>query len=64
VEQTCQHFHERGIATLGYDFLIGNDGLPVLSEINAGNVGGYAHLDRVSDAGAVKKLISWILTLR
>jgi glutathione synthase/RimK-type ligase-like ATP-grasp enzyme len=63
VAQTCSAFHNKGIYTLGYDFLVGNDGLPVLSEVNSGNCGGYAHLDRVSDVDAVARLVNWVISL-
>jgi glutathione synthase len=49
VAATWPEYACRGVRTLGYDFLLDDDGLTwILSEINAGNIGGYGRLEQLS----------------
>lgn len=62
VEATCGNYHERGLYTLGYDFLVGDSGQWMLSEINAsGNIGGYGFLERTSGQPVFPRLLDWLL---
>lgn len=61
VAATCGAYHEHGIYTLGYDFLLGDDGAWILSEINAGpNVAGYGEVERTSGVPVYARLLDWI----
>lgn len=64
VRATCAMYHERGIYTLGYDFLLGDSGAWMLSEINAGpNIGGYHWLERTSGVPVFPRLFDWLMNL-
>ncbi|MEL7501735.1 MAG: hypothetical protein AAFN18_04650 [Cyanobacteria bacterium J06554_6] len=62
IEQTYHHYHSRGVYTLGYDFLMDDDGEWILSEVNAGNIGGYDWLEEITGAPIIERLTSWLMT--
>ena len=61
IAKTYEHYSSRGVYTLGYDFLMGNDGEWILSEINAGNIGGYDWHENVTGEPTMTKLIQWLI---
>ena len=44
-----------------YDFLLGDDHRWVISEINAGNIGGFARLETLTGEAVCDRLIRWML---
>lgn len=60
VDKTCGLYHSRGVYTLGYDFLMDDDGTWTLSEINAGNIGGYDWLEEITGEPILDRLIQWM----
>lgn len=62
IERTAPAFQELGVFTLGYDFLLDDDGETwLLSEINAGNIGGYGRLQLTSGLPVYGRLLEWLL---
>ncbi len=61
VEKTYPLFESRKVYTLGYDFLVNDNGSWILSEINAGNVGGFVELSEMNNKEYIKKFAEWIL---
>lgn len=61
VNSTVQNFSAQGIYTLGYDFLMDDDGDWILSEINFGNIGGYNRLEELSGKPIFAQLITWLI---
>ena len=61
VLNTCYKYHDLGVNTLGYDFLYGENGKPVLSEINTGNIGGYTQLEEMYGIKVYDKFINWLI---
>ncbi|NER39047.1 MAG: hypothetical protein F6J93_34695 [Oscillatoria sp. SIO1A7] len=61
IEGTVEHYRSRGLLTLGYDFLMDEGGTWRISEINAGNVGGFARLELLSQQPVMERLISWLV---
>ncbi len=61
IANTYDHYSRRGVYTLGYDFLMGNNGEWVLSEVNAGNIGGYDWHQEVAGEPTMDRLIQWLL---
>lgn len=62
IEATCGAYHERGLFTLGYDFLMNDSGDWTLSEINAsGNIGGYNFLEQTSGTPVFPRHLDWLL---
>lgn len=49
-----------GIRTLGYDFLMNDDSNWILSEVNAGNVGGYNRLQGLYGVDGIGILLDWL----
>ncbi|NEQ54558.1 MAG: hypothetical protein F6K11_31240, partial [Leptolyngbya sp. SIO3F4] len=45
IHHTVGKYQTLGLHTLGYDFLLDDDGTWRISEINAGNIGGFARLE-------------------
>lgn len=46
---------------LGYDFLVDDTGLPMLSEINASsNIGGYGVVEQTTGVPVYPRLLDWI----
>ena len=61
VRATWQVYHDRGVDTLGYDFLVDDAGQPMLSEINASsNIGGYGVVEQTSGVPVYARLLDWI----
>ncbi len=48
IRRTAPHYRRLGVTTLGYDFLMDDDGQWTLSEINAGNIAGYSLLEELT----------------
>ena len=63
VAATWRSYHDRGLDLLGYDFLVDDNGEPTLSEINAGNVGGYGALEETDGVPVYARLLDWIAAL-
>lgn len=57
---TVGEFSRRGVHTLGYDFLMDDDESWILSEVNAGNIGGYNRLEQLSGEPIIDELILWL----
>ncbi|MEL6816582.1 MAG: hypothetical protein AAFP03_17500, partial [Cyanobacteria bacterium J06598_3] len=45
----------------GYDFLMDDDGTWRISEINAGNIGGFARLELLTGQPVMNRLIDWLI---
>ena len=58
---TFEYYRHRGIHTLGYDFLLNEDNDWCISEINAGNVGGFSRLEQLTNKAVMKQLITWLI---
>jgi glutathione synthase/RimK-type ligase-like ATP-grasp enzyme len=63
IKKTAPEYSRLGVFTLGYDFLMDDDGSWVLSEINAGNIGGYNRLEELGVNGVLERLTKWIIEL-
>lgn len=61
IRQTAEHYQALGLHTLGYDFLLDDDGTWRISEINAGNIGGFARLELLTGQPMMDRLISWLI---
>lgn len=61
IATTLPEYLQRGVHTLGYDFLMNDDETWVLSEINAGNIGGYGRLSQVTGIDYYPRLIDWLI---
>lgn len=61
IAKTVTHYQQRGLHTLGYDFLMDDDGNWCISEINAGNIGGFARLEQLTGKPIMKKFIDWLV---
>ena len=61
IEATVKHYQAMGLHTLGYDFLMDDDGTWRISEINAGNIGGFARLELLSGQPMMDRLIEWMM---
>lgn len=61
IAHTVGHYQKMGLHTLGYDFLMDNDGTWRISEINAGNIGGFARLEMLTGQPIMNKLTDWLL---
>lgn len=61
IHNTVGHYQALGLHTLGYDFLMDDDGTWRISEINAGNIGGFARLERLTGRPVMDRLISWMM---
>ncbi|MEL6221293.1 MAG: hypothetical protein AAFR31_01485 [Cyanobacteria bacterium J06627_8] len=62
IHQTVYHYQQLGLHTLGYDFLMDEDGTWRISEINAGNIGGFARLELLTGEPIMKRLLDWMIT--
>ena len=62
ITKTVVHYQQRGLHTLGYDFLLDDQGSWCISEINAGNIGGFARLEQLTGKPIMKKFIDWLIT--
>lgn len=61
IAATVVHYQQRGLHTLGYDFLMDDNGNWVISEINAGNIGGFARLQELTGQPVMNKFIDWLV---
>lgn len=61
IENTVGPYQALGLHTLGYDFLLDDDGIWRISEINAGNIGGFARLELLTGQPVMNRLIDWLL---
>lgn len=61
INGTVQHYRRRGLHTLGYDFLQDDDGTWRISEINAGNIGGFARLELLTGKPVMGQFIDWLI---
>jgi len=63
VARSAAMYLARGIHLLGYDFLHGNGGVPLISEINAGNIGGLLRLEALSGVPVVSEFLAYLKQL-
>ena len=61
IRQTVGHYQQLELHTLGYDFLMDDDGTWRISEINAGNIGGFARLELLTGEPVMDRLINWLI---
>lgn len=61
IQATVGHYQTLGLHTLGYDFLLDDDGVWRISEVNAGNIGGFARLELLTGQPVMERLIDWLL---
>lgn len=61
IAHTVGYYRDLGLHTLGYDFLMDNDGTWRISEINAGNIGGFARLELLTGEPVMDRLTDWLL---
>jgi len=61
IADTVGAYQERGLHTLGYDFLQDDDGRWCISEINAGNIGGFARLEELTQTPVMDRFIDWLI---
>ena len=61
IVSTAHYYQQMGLHTLGYDFLMDDDGTWRISEINAGNIGGFARLEMLTGQPVMDRLIDWML---
>lgn len=60
VTASASRYKSLGVHTLGYDFLMDDHQEWVLSEINAGNIGGYGRLEELSGSPIYPRLLDWL----
>lgn len=61
IQATVGYYQSLGLHTLGYDFLMDDDGSWKISEINAGNIGGFARLELLTGEPVMKRFADWLL---
>lgn len=61
IAHTVGYYQALGLHTLGYDFLMDDDGTWRISEINAGNIGGFARLELLTGEPVMERLIRWLI---
>ena len=61
IRQTVGAYQQLGLHTLGYDFLMDDDGTWRISEINAGNIGGFARLELLTGKPVMTHLVDWMI---
>ena len=59
VAATAPAYRAMGMRILGYDFLTGQSGEPVVSEINVGNIGGFSRVTELGGSDAMQELLGW-----
>ena len=62
IADTVAAYQSRGLHTLGYDFLQDDDGVWRISEINAGNIGGFARLEQLTQTPVMARFVDWLIT--
>ena len=60
IANTVGAYQTRGLHTLGYDFLLDN-GRWRISEINAGNIGGFARLEQLTQTPVMARFVDWLI---
>ncbi len=58
---TVAAYGDRGLHTLGYDFLMDETGTWRISEINAGNIGGFARLELLTQQPVMARFVDWLI---
>lgn len=61
IAHTVKAYQTLGLYTLGYDFLLDDDGIWRISEINAGNIGGFARLEQLTQTPIMARFIDWLI---
>ncbi len=61
IEKTVGYYRDRDLLTLGYDFLLDETGDWRISEINAGNIGGFARLEMLTGKPIIRRFTSWLI---
>ena len=61
IAQTVGYYRNLGLHTLGYDFLMNEDGNWCISEINAGNIGGFARMETLTGEPVCERLTTWLI---
>ncbi|MEL6579944.1 MAG: YheC/YheD family protein [Cyanobacteria bacterium J06621_12] len=61
IASTVVAYQKRGLHTLGYDFLLDDDHVWRISEINAGNIGGFARLEQLTQTPVMGYFIDWLI---
>ena len=61
IAHTVSAYQERGLHTLGYDFLLDDDGVWRISEINAGNIGGFSRLEQLTQTPVMARFVDWLI---
>ena len=61
IADTVVAYQKLGLHTLGYDFLQDDDGIWRISEINAGNIGGFARLEELTQTPVMARFINWLI---
>ena len=62
IAHTVGAYQARGLHTLGYDFLLDDDGVWRISEINAGNIGGFARLEQLTQTPVMPRFVDWLIS--
>jgi glutathione synthase len=57
---TVAAYRDRGLHTLGYDFLMDETGTWRISEINAGNIGGFSRLELLTGRPVMDRFLTWL----
>ncbi|MEM9541341.1 MAG: hypothetical protein AAGA60_17810 [Cyanobacteria bacterium P01_E01_bin.42] len=60
IAATVGAYRDRGLHTLGYDFLMDETGTWRISEINAGNIGGFARLELLTGQPVMERFFAWL----
>ena len=60
ITETSRDYLDAGINVLGYDLLRNDDGGWLISEINAGNIGGLFRLEYLGVAGVTDRFVDWL----
>lgn len=60
IAATVGQYQKLGLHTLGYDFLQDGQGNWRISEINAGNIGGFARLELLTGQPVMAQFFSWL----
>ena len=61
IDGTVEYYRRRGLMTLGYDFLQDEDGSWRVSEINAGNIGGFARLELLTGKPVMARFLDRLI---
>lgn len=62
VAATVPLYRDYGFYTLGYDFLMNDDGRWLISEINVGNIGGIARLEQLTGDSFMNRFLDWMVS--